>query len=188
MLSIKKYDKKLVQTDKGVIIVITSKEDMICPRCSHKLGRHGYRNRTCVHTDKNGNSYKQTYRIQRTKCTNCKRIHHVLPDIFVPYKRLCQEIVERCLDSENNSDLLPSSCEMSTIYRIRKWFKIAAPALHAVMISRLSRYNLLGNPRYAPTVDELRLQPNWLKTLVWYGANFSTWFNHYRVTKQYEII
>jgi hypothetical protein len=72
---------------------------------------------------------------------------------------------------------------MSTIYRVRKWFKISAPALHAVMISRLSRYHLLGNPRYAPTIDELRLKPNWLKTLVWYGANFSTWFNHYRVTK-----
>ena len=56
--------------------------------------------------------------IRRLRCKDCRKIHHELPDILVPYKRYTSVAIEAVLD-DNTTEI---SCEDSSIYRIKNWF------------------------------------------------------------------
>jgi hypothetical protein len=56
--------------------------------------------------------------IRRLQCANCRKIHHELPDMLVPYKRHGAETIERIIENESDS----TCCEDSTIRKIKAWW------------------------------------------------------------------
>ncbi|KUG05276.1 hypothetical protein ASZ90_017349 [hydrocarbon metagenome] len=60
------------------------------PCCGDKLKVVGSRERKCIE----GSGTKIVLIIRRLCCTECKRIHHELPDMLVPYKRHARESIE----------------------------------------------------------------------------------------------
>ena len=57
--------------------------------------------------------------VRRLRCNNCKKIHHELPDILVPYKRYESSSIETVIDNVDNNDV---AVDESTIYRWKSWF------------------------------------------------------------------
>lgn len=57
--------------------------------------------------------------IRRLRCSLCKRVHHELPDILVPYKRYGSESIEAVVSEE---DTLTVAADESTIRRWKRWF------------------------------------------------------------------
>ena len=57
--------------------------------------------------------------IRRLRCSQCKRVHHELPDILVPYKRYGSESIEAVVSEE---DTLTVAADESTIRRWKRWF------------------------------------------------------------------
>jgi len=57
--------------------------------------------------------------VRRLQCINCKKIHHELPDILVPYKRYESSCIETVIDNVDNIDV---AADDSTIYRWKSWF------------------------------------------------------------------
>ena len=70
---------------------------------------------------------RQTLVVRRMRCLNnvCRKIHHELPDILVPYKIHAAEILEKIIEKDTQEVPL----EESTIHRIRSWFYHRADAL-----------------------------------------------------------
>ena len=63
--------------------------------------------------------------IERRKCTNkgCRKTHRLLPDILIPYKQYCSEVVEDVIDEAICSDDIQTEdypCE-KTMERWKKW-------------------------------------------------------------------
>ncbi len=85
------------------------------PCCGSRLKVIG--TRRCKYINSTGEVI--TLVIRRLRCSNCKHIHHELPDILVPYKRYDSESIESALNGDKN---LTVSADESTIYRWRKWF------------------------------------------------------------------
>jgi hypothetical protein len=57
--------------------------------------------------------------IRRLRCTKCRRIHHELPDILVPYKRYRSASIEAVLPLDTP---LVVAADESTLYRWHQWF------------------------------------------------------------------
>ncbi|MCF8567984.1 DUF6431 domain-containing protein [Alicyclobacillus tolerans] len=74
-------------------------------RCGHCWGR-GY-------IQSSGKSVKLI--IRRLQCRDCKKIHHELPDILVPYKRHESASIEQAM-----REVVPAvAADESTLYRWR---------------------------------------------------------------------
>jgi len=58
--------------------------------------------------------------VQRVRCKGCGKIHHVLPDIIVPYKRYDAETIEAIIEDRPEE----SSCGLDEqeIYRAKTWW------------------------------------------------------------------
>ncbi|WP_210367977.1 DUF6431 domain-containing protein, partial [Bacillus sp. REN3] len=61
----------------------------------------------------------KTYNIRRLQCTNCRAIHHELPDLLIPYKRYEAECIENVLANPSNH-IVPA--DESTLSRWYGWF------------------------------------------------------------------
>jgi hypothetical protein len=115
MISIKEYELVPDRETEGRYYV-RSKEQSICPICSSAVLKViGSRNRKLIKSSGD----KLILIIRRLRCGGCKKLHHELPDIIVPYKRYSSESIEIIVDNTKNT----VSSEESTICRIRKWFK-----------------------------------------------------------------
>ncbi|CAB3389576.1 conserved protein of unknown function [Kyrpidia spormannii] len=93
---------------------------MPCPCCEGALGVIGSRRRGCVRAS----GEKIQLIIRRLRCGRCRRIHHELPDILVPYKRHEALGIEAAV-SEPPADHV--GAEESTLRRWRHWFAGWAP-------------------------------------------------------------
>lgn len=115
MINIKEY--KLIPHKKiDKKYHVKSQEQSICPVCgSPELKVIGSRNRGILKSC----GERIILVIRRLRCSGCNRIHHELPDAIVPYKRYSSESIEAIID--NTEDMV--SCEESSIYRIKKWFR-----------------------------------------------------------------
>jgi hypothetical protein len=115
MIIITKY--KLVTDEKDSSRQrVKSEEKSICPIClTDTLKVIGSRNRMAV--DSKGEFLIIV--IRRLRCLTCKKIHHELPDILVPYKRYLSKCIEAII--EGQADKI--ACESSTISRLMHWFK-----------------------------------------------------------------
>ncbi|MEW6541058.1 MAG: DUF6431 domain-containing protein [Bacillota bacterium] len=78
-----------LRTPTGVFFV-RSAEQIPCPCCSGRLKAIGSRKRSCI--DSLGD--KIILVIRRLRCVACRRIHHELPDLLVPYRRHIRESIE----------------------------------------------------------------------------------------------
>ncbi len=92
-----------------------SEEQNFCPCCSGNLKVVGSRERKCIE----GSGEKMVLVIRRLRCTQCKRIHHELPDMLVPYKRHTRKSIEEVIIEYSN---LSVSADESTLRRWKSWF------------------------------------------------------------------
>jgi len=96
---------------------VRSNEKPACPNCDSPLKVVGSRKRKVYEAD---GSRRQLI-IRRLYCTNCRCIHHELPDIITPRKRYSTDTIEQVL-SEKSQDFFPG--EGSTMIRIHFWFSL----------------------------------------------------------------
>lgn len=115
------------------VFFVRSKEQIFCPCCGGDLKVIGSRHRECIEDT----GKKMDLVIRRMRCSNCRKIHHELPDILVPYKRYRIECIEAVL-SEDTKLSVPA--DESTIKRWRNWFKELAIYLLGCLMSITIRY------------------------------------------------
>ena len=75
--------------------------------------------------------------IRRLRCDLCKRIHHELPDILVPYKRHCSQSIEQVITGEKGLSVV---ADESTINRWKEWFRALAGYFLGCLISIAARF------------------------------------------------
>ena len=115
MISIKEYHTEY-SADKQASYVWAD-EPLSCPSCdSSDIIKKGWRSRKLI-------TFIGTILfllVQRVRCKGCGRIHHVLPDTIVPYKRYDAETIEAVIDGNPEEAL----CELEEreIYRIKSWW------------------------------------------------------------------
>ena len=106
-----------------------------------------------------GSGSKVLFFIRRLWCGSCERIHHELPDIFVPYKRHSAETIQKIL--EGNTRLRPCDvpCENRTMSRILLWWQVVMPYFVNIFKTLCQKLGIQRNP--APAFKELvRAQAN----------------------------
>ncbi len=103
-----------MKTSKKVFFV-KSAEQIPCPCCGGSLHVIGSRRRKYI----NGLGHEIILIIRRLCCTQCKRIHHELPDILIPYKRYGRASIEAVITGDA---ALTVSADESTLGRWRNWF------------------------------------------------------------------
>lgn len=115
MISIAKY-RLIWDKDSSNKYYVKSEEISICPICGNpELKVIGSRKRSAL----KGDGEAIILIIRRLRCLGCKRIHHELPDMLVPYKRYSSGIIEVIVDDTSDE----VSCENISIYRIKRWFQ-----------------------------------------------------------------
>jgi len=96
-------------------VFVRSGEQNFCPCCGGQLRVIGSRERKYI----NDAGERVTLIIRRLHCRGCKRVHHELPDILVPYKRYSSESIEAVVTGDTT---LTVAADESTISRWRRWF------------------------------------------------------------------
>lgn len=132
MIVITKY-RNIRDTDGR--IHIHSEEDSTCPICIGKLVVIGVRNRKTI--DSSGS--REMLVIRRLRCKNCRKIHHELPDMLIPYKRHCTETIESILAGE----VADICCDFVTEHRIRAWWAAFSLYFHGVKTSMQAKYGVM---------------------------------------------
>jgi hypothetical protein len=94
---------------------VRSEEQSLCQCCDGHLKVVGSRERTCI----NGLGEKRVLIIRRLGCKQCRKIHHELPDILVPYKRHVRESIEAIVNQDPAASV---SADQSTLGRWKRWF------------------------------------------------------------------
>jgi len=116
MISIKEYHTEYSK-DKQASYVWAD-EPLNCPSCdSSDLIKKGWRSRKLITFI----GSLLLLLVQRVRCKDCGKIHHVLPDIIVPYKRYDAETIESII--EGNPEEALCELEEQEIYRIKTWWR-----------------------------------------------------------------
>ena len=100
----------------SAVFFVRSMEQVLCPCCGGDLIVIGSRKRKYIKSS----GENSTLIIRRLRCRQCKRIHHELPDILVPYKRYDSESIEVVV---TGSSALSVAADESTLVRWRSWFQ-----------------------------------------------------------------
>lgn len=159
------------------IFYVRSRESQRCPICGSELSVSGSRNRGIL--EESGE--KKALRIRRLWCDRCKRIHHELPDIAVPYKRYGTEAIENILsDKPEHSDACP--CELSTARRIKLWFFLLREYYESTLKSLKAYWEedqeiTTMISRILPLSVYHRHTAGWLKVLVRLLVNSNRWLH-----------
>jgi hypothetical protein len=120
--------------------------------------------------------------IRRLRCKKCKKIHHELPDILVPYKRYDSESIEAALNGD--SDLYVAADE-STIMRWRRWFQSISNYIAGCLLSiaiRCGNRSVAGVSHLPKSVLQRIWHfvgdgPGWLARVVRPIANLNLWLH-----------
>lgn len=94
---------------------VRSEEAHHCPVCEEELLGIGSRRRK----GRKATGEQVTYGIRRLRCVGCRRIHHELPDLLVPYKHYEAVAMESVISP---GTMLDVAADESTLYRWRLWF------------------------------------------------------------------
>lgn len=117
------------------VFFVRSEEVLPCPCCLGILRVIGSRRRKCVRNS--GESIQLI--IRRMRCCGCRRIHHELPNLLVPFKHHEAASIEQVI-THPSSNHVPA--DESTLRRWKSWFawwmEYAAGCLAAIA----SRHNI----------------------------------------------
>lgn len=121
--------------------------------------------------------------IRRTRCVLCRKIHHELPDILVPYKRYTAECIEQVVSKANPIDV---PADESTLYRWKEWFDVWAPYAVGCLTSIAARFRFdlpvkdLSGPSLTVLQTFGRVEGHlngWLANVVRPIANLHLWIH-----------
>jgi hypothetical protein len=92
----------------------------------------------------NPEEIKEHLLIRRLRCKEqkCRKIHHELPDILVPYKRHCAETIEKIITGQEDSVYTGEE----TISKIKKWWAVMLPYFTMVLLSLNAKFGTLFDP------------------------------------------
>lgn len=111
----------------------------------------------------------------------CKKIHHELPDILVPYRRYSSESVEQVISTSTPTHV---AADESTLYRWRSWFNTWASYAIGCLTSIRIRFKLddpveeLSDPTQTALQKIGRLvgeTSKWLASVVRSMTNINLW-------------
>ncbi len=158
------------------MFLVKSAEQNSCPICNGQFEVIGTRKRTLITSAGD----KIILVIRRLRCLDCRKIHHELPDIVVPYKRHASESIETAVTGDEN---LSVAADESTINRWRNWFTERAGYLLGCLTSIAARYGM-GFVATPPRSPKSALQgiwsyagdaPGWLARAVRPITNSNLW-------------
>jgi len=114
MISVKAYHMEY--NDEKKVRYVWVDEQIVCPACDCTiLIKKGWRKRKLITiTDE-----VLVLMVRRVRCKDCNKIHHVLPDIIVPYKRHDLKTIKKII--QGNQD--ETFCEDCEINRIKSWWR-----------------------------------------------------------------
>ena len=124
------------------IFRVRSGELSICPICASSVIVIGTRKRTFI----GDYDEHQLLIIRRLRCIDCKKIHHELPDLLIPYKRHCAETFEKIVTGDHNG--IP--CEESTVRRMRSWWESFTQYFVSIMIALREKYGVVFSSHPMP--------------------------------------
>lgn len=156
---------------------VRSRETQRCPVCGSGLSVCGSRGRGLIEYS----GEKKILKIRRLWCDRCRRIHHELPDIIVPYKRYSAEAIENIL--ADRPDLMDASpCELSTTKRIKLWFFLLREYCESALESLLEQWKkdreiISGISRLLPLSEYQHFSAGWLANLVRLLVNSNRWLH-----------
>jgi hypothetical protein len=136
----------------------------------------GRRNRKCI----NETGEKIVLSIRRLRCQQCRKIHHELPDILIPYKRYDCNSIEAVIVNGKEATV---AADESTLARWQNWFNQQALYLMGCLESIAIRF---GNQSVK---EPIRLSssslhriwqyvgdaPGWLARIVRSVTNLNLW-------------
>ncbi len=164
-----------MKTPAGVFLV-RSGEQHYCPCCGGLLKAIGSRRRGYI----KDTGEHVTLMIRRLGCKACKKVHHELPDILVPYKRYCSQSIEAVITGEKGLSVV---ADESTINRWKQWFKALVDYFLGCLISIAARFGK-GAAKDRSELSGSSLQriwshvgdgPGWLARIVRPVANTNYW-------------
>jgi hypothetical protein len=125
-------------------------EEIVCSVCDcATLIKKGWRKRKLILIDEG----EWVLKVRRVRCKECNRIHHILPDILVPYKRHCLETVEKIVQGNQEETF----CGESDINRIKSWWR--KMLLHIATLETAIK-SLLPNPLESRLCKAVRVLAN----------------------------
>ncbi|WAH39366.1 DUF6431 domain-containing protein [Alicyclobacillus dauci] len=96
--------------------------------------------------------------IRRLQCKDCKRIHHELPNILVPYKRHEAASIEQAVQEVNPA----VAADESTLYRWRSWFQVWAVYATRCLSALAHRYGFPVKESSNSTQSSLQQLGQWV--------------------------
>ena len=157
------------------VFFVRSLEAFICP-CCHATQRKviGSRNRKVLELDEtSGDLHEKVLRIRRLQCRGCRKIHHELPDILVPYKRHAATTIEAVLEE------VDVALETSTIQRLKGWFEGITCHLLGVLHSMDRKDTMEKTPVTGTALQRFRKYvgnaSGWLKRVVQSVVKRNAW-------------
>lgn len=131
MIIISDYELRSNKDDQ--IICLSQEAHAYCPECSGELSYRDSRLRIC-------RTYGgETFHIQirRLKCHRCHRLHNELPNILVPHKHYCAEVIEDVVDEVvTPEDVVVEDYPCAaTMERWKDWICRVTPAIDSMLRS-----------------------------------------------------
>lgn len=126
-------------------------------------------------------SNEKILNIRRLRCSDCRKIHHELPDCLVPYKRYASADIERVLLKDDSPPDL--AADEVTLYRLKKWFYDLLPYLIGCLSSiaiRLGQNSVQEPSVLLQSVHQtighyVGNEPGWLARIVRPIVNANLW-------------
>lgn len=114
--------------------------------------------------------------IRRLYCEDCRKIHHELPDLAVPYKHYSANAIEKVLKG-STLDCFPG--EASTAIRLRVWFLLLHEyferSIEALKLIHKEDCQLVDELSSLIPLDPAELTTGWLRHLVRILVNSARW-------------
>ena len=158
----------------------------ICPHCSGDLKCIGNRHRFCILED--GENVYLVIRRLRCKDPACRKIHHELPDILVPYKRHVSASLEKAIEAQVHPGKGINHCcaETKTLRLWGEWHLALVKYWYGCLQAMAARMGQTAEKEqkasFASSLHALHSlqsfvgnQPGWLARIVRQVANANLW-------------
>ncbi|RJQ40103.1 MAG: hypothetical protein C4550_04140 [Nitrospiraceae bacterium] len=171
MVIVSRY--RLVEKSSGNIFSVLSEECIPCPCCGEHLSSIGSRKRK--YRKPTGDVIVLV--IRRLRCGLCRRIHHELPDMLVPYKRYGAASIEAVVCDGAGAAV---AVDNSTVCRWLSWFSWAVEYMANCLLVIAYRYGLSidDSPytcQFSRLIRFVGNAPGWLSRSVRSVANSNLW-------------